>query len=625
MIGRLALAWLVVVFGGAVARAAELPPRFGMYPASGPPLAMVESKVEIAVRGPLAEVTVTQRFHNRAAHATEATYIFPLPLDAAVSAMSIKVGDRTIRGAIERRAQAQRRYEDAVRAGVGAALLDQERPDVFTQTVAAIPAGGSVEVTLRFDTVAAFANATWELALPLVVAPRYVPGVATGRPTTGTGRAPDTDRAPDASRVTPGGGPLVDNVTTVVIKFADPVHDVTSPTHELSVAGAEATFRDPRSDHDAIVRWRSGAAAAGWVEQGPGGGYAAVLVEAPPAPERRGALRCLLVLDRSAVTHGDADAVMRPLVRALVGQLRGQDRIAVAGSDAIAWTAGPDAWRALEQAWATPAGPFDLTRVLGAARPGGAPIVLVTSGLVADDRAAIAAARKLGVPIHVIGVGPAPARGLLTQLAGATEGTARFAVPGDDLGALAKATLADVAVPPPPLTVTWGALAARDVVPGTLPRLGAGQAMLVLARVERAQPATRARGELFAIEVVPPPRRRRRDVGDGRAGAAVGARAARRAARRRRGGARDRGARAALRAGVAAHVDGRGRRPRDRGGRREAQRRRAGVGAGRDEVAGGQARHDRRHARAGGRQARHRAARADRAEAGRCAAARGAR
>ncbi|MBS1123168.1 MAG: hypothetical protein H6Q90_5396 [Deltaproteobacteria bacterium] len=343
--------------------------------------------------------------------------------------------------------------------------------------------------------------------MPLVVAPRYVPGTATNRPTTGTGRAPDTDRAPDASRVTPGGAPGAGGPTKLMLHFVDQVSDVASPTHELHVTGADAELTDPRTDHDAVVRWKTPVTAGGWVEQSPDGGYAAVVVEAPAAPARKGTLRCLLVLDRSAAARGDADATARPLVRAMLAALGPGDRIAVAGSDQIAWTTPADAARLLEQSWNKPAGAFDLTRVLAAARPGGASIVLVSGGLVADDAAAVAAAARLGVSVQVVGVGPAPARGLLAQLAAVSGGTLRIAVPGDDVAAMAKSVLADVASPPLPLTVTWGTLAASEVVPGTLPRVGAGQATIVLARVNRAQRANaRAGGELFSIESLPSPR-----------------------------------------------------------------------------------------------------------------------
>ncbi len=509
----LVLAAVMVAVSGRSARATRLPGVAGLYTPQGSALPMLDSRMTVSVHGPLVEVVVVQRFTNRTAHATEGTYIFPLPADAAVSAMAIEVGDRTIHAAVERRAAARARYEQAVQAGVGAALLDQERPDIFTQTVAAIPAAGTVEVTLRYDTLAWYRSGTWELAVPLVVAPRFVPGIATARPTTGMGSAPDTDRAPDASRVTPqtspgGGGP-----TTIAVTFGEPVTAIASPTHEIATTGATTTLTDPHSDHDAILRWHATTDAAGWVESEPAGApggdaaFAAVLVTAPELGAVRlphKAMTWTLLLDRSAASRGDAEAVAHPLVRALLAATPASDRVAVIGSDQLAAASAGTIARALEAAWTTQPGALDLSRTLRAAAPAAGPILLVSSGLVADDAAVLAAARRLGVPVHVIGVGPAPARGLLAQIAGLTGGTLRFAVPGDDVGQLAAQVLADASAPPAPLAVTWGTLAARDLVPGALPRLGAGQATIVLARVAHAGAANaRVRGDLFAFDAVP--------------------------------------------------------------------------------------------------------------------------
>jgi hypothetical protein len=129
--------------------------------------------------------------------------------------------------------------------------------------------------------------------------------------------------------------------------------------------------------------------------------------------------------------------------------------------------------------------------------------VLVGDGLVADDRAVLAAAAKLGVPVHVIGIGPAPNRSLLTQIAATTGGTVRFAIVGDDVSAIARDVLADAAAPPDPLAITWGTLNASDIVPATLPRLGAGQATLVVAKVKKVQAANaRVRGDVFGFVMV---------------------------------------------------------------------------------------------------------------------------
>jgi Ca-activated chloride channel homolog len=479
----------------------------GMYTQQGAQLAMLDSKVVVRVRGPIAEAIVTQTFRNDTDRVIEATYIFPLPVDAAVSAMEIESGSRTIRAAIEARDQAQQRYESAVAAGTGAALLDQERPDVFTQTVSAIPAKGTVVVTLRFDTVARYQGGRWELVLPMVVAPRYVPGTASGRPTTGTGRAPDTERSPDASRVTPGGAPGAGGKTDVVLELGDAIDDVSSPTHDIAKGKAGYTLRDAKSDHDAVIRWRAKLPAAGWVEASDDGGFAAVVVEAPQAAAKKGALRMMLVLDRAATTKGDADAVKRPLVRALLGALDSKDSVAVTGSDKLDWRAPELLLRTLEDNWAKAGGPFDLTRVLQQARSDGAPLVLVSDGLVADDRAVLAAAAKLGVPVHVIGIGPAPNRGLLTQIAATTGGTVRFAIVGDDVSAIARDVLADAAVQPEPLAITWGTLKPTEVVPAALPRLGAGQAALVVAKVKKVQAANaRVRGDVFGFVMVTTPK-----------------------------------------------------------------------------------------------------------------------
>lgn len=484
------------------AHAADLPGRMGMYAPQGAPLAMLDSEIDVTVRGPIVEATVTQTFRNDTDRPTEATYIFPLPPDAAVSAMAIHSGARTIHASIEQRERAAERYERAVTAGVAAALLDQERPDVFTQTVAAIPAHGVVQVTLRYDTTARRANGQWELALPLVVAPRYVPGSATGRPTTGAGRSPDTNRAPDASRVTPVSAPDAGGKTSIHLHFASEVTDVDSPTHPLD--GNEIVA--PHSDHDLVVRWRAKVPDEAWVEQDVDGGYAAVVVEAPPARPRATPLHALLVLDRSATTRGDGDTTEHPFVHALLDAMTTADRIAVTGSDDLDARTPSDMRRMLDDRWSRAASPFDLARVLAGIKTRD-PVILVTDGLVADDAEVLAAARHAAAPVHVIGIGPAPNRSLLLRIASVTGGTARFVAPGDALPELARDVLADAGRPPEPLAVTWGTLGATEVVPGELPRLGVHQAALVLARVKKAVASNaRVQGDVFGFVAVTTPR-----------------------------------------------------------------------------------------------------------------------
>src|SRR5215469_8984665 len=91
-----------------------------------------------AISGFLARVTVTQTFENSASDKIEAIYAFPLPENAAVDDMTIQVGQRTVRGVVKKREEARVIYEQAKQSGHVAALLDQERPNIFTQAVANI-------------------------------------------------------------------------------------------------------------------------------------------------------------------------------------------------------------------------------------------------------------------------------------------------------------------------------------------------------------------------------------------------------------------------------------------------------------------------------------------------------
>ena len=158
--------------------------------------------VKIEVSGFVASATVTQHYHNPFEKPIEAVYTFPLPDDAAVDDMQMMIGERTIKGLIKRKKEAREIYELARERGQRASLLEQERPNIFTQSVANIMPGDNIVITIRYVHILHYAEGHYELIFPMVVGPRYIPGkVATGQ--SGTGWAVDTDVVPDASRITP--------------------------------------------------------------------------------------------------------------------------------------------------------------------------------------------------------------------------------------------------------------------------------------------------------------------------------------------------------------------------------------------------------------------------------------
>jgi Ca-activated chloride channel family protein len=200
------------------------------------PLKHTDVKAEIS--GFLSRVRVTQEFENPFKDKIEAVYVFPLPQAAAVDDMTMMVGTRTVRGRILRREEAQAVYEAARSNGQVAGLLDQERPNIFTQSVANIMPGEKVTVTISYVETLKYEDGSYKFVFPMVVAPRYIPGAATSAGTGGT--SPNTMQVPDASRITPPVTPRGTRVghdisVDVWLDAGVPIDELKSISHEIDV------------------------------------------------------------------------------------------------------------------------------------------------------------------------------------------------------------------------------------------------------------------------------------------------------------------------------------------------------------------------------------------------------
>ena len=136
---------------------------------------LVHTDVKADISGPLARVTVEQQFQNPFDHKIEAVYTFPLASDAAVDEMTMHVGDRVVRGKIKPKDEARAIYEAAKYAGHLAGLLDQERPNIFTQAIANILPGESVKIVIRYVETVKYEDGNYAFSFPMVVGPRYNP------------------------------------------------------------------------------------------------------------------------------------------------------------------------------------------------------------------------------------------------------------------------------------------------------------------------------------------------------------------------------------------------------------------------------------------------------------------
>ena len=200
------------------------------------PLKQTNVKAEIS--GFLSRVSVTQEFENPFKDKIEAVYNFPLPQAAAVDDMTMRVGDRVVRGRILRKEEAQAVYDAARTAGQVASLLDQERPNIFTQSVANIMPGEKVTIEISYVETLKYENGTYEFVFPMVVGPRYNPGTAVGRQ--GGGFSPDTTTVPDGSRITPQVTPAGtraghDISVEVSLDAGVPIDDMKSSSHEIAI------------------------------------------------------------------------------------------------------------------------------------------------------------------------------------------------------------------------------------------------------------------------------------------------------------------------------------------------------------------------------------------------------
>jgi Ca-activated chloride channel family protein len=222
--------------------------------------------VEADIAGFVSRVRVRQTFHNSLDKKIEAVYVFPLPHDAAVDDMVMTVGDRRIVGQIKPRTEAREIYEAARAAGYIASLLDQERPNIFTQFVTNVEPGAEIVIELSYVETLQYNDGVFEFVFPVVVGPRYMPGKPTGQQ--GTGWAPDTTQVPDASRISPpvalpGTRAGHDISVTVRLDAGTEIFDLQSVLHEVNIertgfgrATVTLTNHTEVPNKDFILRYR---------------------------------------------------------------------------------------------------------------------------------------------------------------------------------------------------------------------------------------------------------------------------------------------------------------------------------------------------------------------------------
>jgi Ca-activated chloride channel family protein len=485
------------------------------------PLKHTGIKTEIS--GFVARIEVTQEFENVLPNAVEAIYVFPLPHDSAVDGMTMTVGEREIHAVIKERDAARKIYEQARSSGHTAALLDQERPNIFTQSVTNIPPGRKVQIKLSVIELLKYEAGVYEFAFPLVVGPRYIPGNPTAAGDHGT--MPDTDQVHDASRISPPvAGVHTDDATAghdvsmeVNLAAGVPVGDVESTSHKIFAdrTGADSyhvTLADQTvlPNKDFILKYKvagTGINDAVLAHSDKSGGYFTLILQPPDRPQEKALVprQLIFVVDTSGSMWGFPLEMAKKTVQRALDNLRKDETfnlITFSGDTRILFPepvpATPEnvaqAKKVLAGAYGS--GGTEMMKAIrtalgddaGADKPMEAdPIRVVcfmTDGYVGNDADIIAEVKKHSdARVFSFGIGTAVNRFLLTKMAEEGHGDVEFVTaPGE---AQAAADRFYERVHSPVLTnisIDWNGLPVTDVYPRNVRDLFSAKPIIITGR-----------------------------------------------------------------------------------------------------------------------------------------------
>jgi Ca-activated chloride channel family protein len=188
---------------------------------------LLSTSADVHIAGAIADVTVSQVYQNNGSTPIEAIYVFPGSTRAAVYALKMVIGERTIEAEVKERQQARIEYEAAKQEGKSAALLEQQRPNVFQMNVANIMPGDTIKVELRYTELLAPVNNIYEFVYPTVVGPRYSNASAAA--------APQTDKWISNPYLKQGQKPLYTFDIKVGVNCGMPIQDMVCGTHKVSI------------------------------------------------------------------------------------------------------------------------------------------------------------------------------------------------------------------------------------------------------------------------------------------------------------------------------------------------------------------------------------------------------
>jgi Ca-activated chloride channel homolog len=496
--------------GGLVLRAA------GRAPVVAP---LVSTDVTIRVAGPVARAHVVQTYQNPEDDWYEGVYVFPLPENGAVDRLRMRVGERVIEGEIKERGAARAAYGEARAAGQRAALLDQERPNIFTTQVANIGPREAVVVELEYQQVLRYDAGAYSLRFPMVVGPRYVPA--------GPLLVADANRiTPPVMRPGTENGRMNPVSIRVELDAGVPLAAVESRYHRVHVEEPSPARREVRladgavpANRDFELAWvprLQDAPQAAWFTEEKDGRHYGLLMVLPSAatPSARLPREVVFVLDTSGSMAGASIRQAKEALLLALERLQPADRFeviefnsaaqALFGSPrdatrenvrrAVHWVASLDARGGTEMAQALKLALNGREPETGRVRQ----VIFLTDGAVGNEEALFALLRERlgGSRLFTIGIGSAPNSHFMTRAAQLGRGTFTYIGRIEEVGARMGELFAKLEAPVlKGLEVHWPHGVQVEAWPARLPDLYAGEPVVIAAALDRLQGEVRLVGE----------------------------------------------------------------------------------------------------------------------------------
>ena len=477
------------------------------------PFPLEHTEVAAKVAGYIATVRVTQKYRNPFDTKIEAVYVFPLPENAAVSDFVMTIGERRIRGIIREREEAERIYRDARQQGYQAALLTQERPNIFTQRVANIEPGKAIDVDITYFNTLAWHDDAFSFVFPMVVGPRYNPAGTDG----GVGAVPRGARGLSGQKtevqyLQPGERTGHDIGLTVEIDAGMPIGRVESPSHVIDINGQgdeKTVVRLRRSDSipnkDFVLNFRLAGERprqALFLQRDGSEGWFTLLLTPPAGLEHlaRPPLEMVFLVDTSGSMNGwpieKAKAALRRAVKSLspddtfqIIRFAGDnsrfrpspvsatpDNIGegLAYLDGLRGAGGTEMVQGIRAALDSPVDPRRF-RIVS----------FMTDGFVGNETQVLATVAELlgNARIFSFGVGTSVNRYLMEGLARVGRGAVAYIVAGDSdteavdrfFERISRPALTDIAI-------DWGGMQVSDVYPERVPDLFVGRPVILTGR-----------------------------------------------------------------------------------------------------------------------------------------------